>query len=107
MDERSRRIGENEALYRAINERIDDLNETFGLLTESMAVICECGDLECAEQIEVPIPEYERARADPTQFVVRPGHEIPDVEHVLERHDGWYLIRKDPGGPAELARELA
>lgn len=107
MDERTRRIGENEALYRAINERIGDLNETFGLVTESMTVICECADLECAAQIELPIPEYERARADPTHFVIRPGHEVPDVEHVLERHDDWFLIRKDAGGPAEVARELA
>lgn len=107
MDERIRRIGENEALYRAINERIEGLNETFGLISESMTVICECAELECAEQIELPIPEYERARADPTQFVVRPGHVVPDVESVLEQHDDWFLIRKDPGLPAEVARELA
>jgi hypothetical protein len=107
MEERERRIGENESLYRSINERIEDLNETFGLLTESMTVVCECGFLECAEQIELPIPEYERVRADPTQFVIRPGHEIPDVESVLEQHDEWFLIRKDKGEPAELARELA
>jgi hypothetical protein len=107
VDERTRRIGENEALYRAVNERIEDLNETFGMITESMTVVCECASLECAEQIELPIPEYERVREDATQFVVRPGHEVPDVESVLEQHEEWLLIRKDPGEPARLARELA
>ena len=107
MDERARRIGENEALYRSINEKIESLNETFGVVAETMAVICECGKQECSEQIELDIPTYERVRADPTHFVVLPGHELLDVETVIERHDGLNVVRKNPGGPAEIARELA
>ena len=105
MDERARRIGENEALYRSINEKIEDLNASFGMVTESMAVVCECGQLECTQQIHLEIPTYERVRADPTFFVVVPGHEIPDVETVVEEHSAFHIIRKDPGGPAEVARE--
>jgi hypothetical protein len=105
MDERARRIGENEALYRAINEKIEDLNVAFGTMTETLAVVCECGKLDCAEQIELDVPTYERVRSEPTTFVVIPGHELPDVEEVVERHDTFHLVRKDPGGPAELARE--
>jgi hypothetical protein len=104
MDERARRIGENEALYRTINERIEDLNQAFGTVTETMAVICECGMLECTAQIELDVPTYERVRSDPTWFVVLPGHEIAGVETIVEENDGFYVIRKDPGGPAELAR---
>jgi hypothetical protein len=106
MSERARRIGENEALYRAVNERIEDLNDAFGVLAESMAVICECGRLECTEQIQLDIPTYERVRADAAQFVVLPGHELPDVEHIVERHDGFNIIRKDPGVPEQVAEEL-
>jgi hypothetical protein len=106
MDERARRIGENEALYRSINEKIEGLNETFGVVAESMAVICECGRLECSRQIELDIPTYEHVRADPTHFVVLPGHELPDVETVIEEHGTFNIVRKEPGGPAELAREL-
>jgi hypothetical protein len=107
MDERKRKIGENEALYRAINEKIEDLNAAFGTVTETMAVVCECGQLECTEQIELDVPTYERVRSDPTHFVVLPGHEIPDVESIVEEHESFHIIRKDPGGPAELARETA
>jgi hypothetical protein len=107
MDERTRRIGENEALYRSINDKIESLNETFGVVAETMAVICECGKLECSEQIELDVPTYEHVRADPTHFVVLPGHELLDVETVIERHDAFNIVRKDPGGPAEVARELA
>jgi hypothetical protein len=107
MDERARRIGENEALYRSINEKIEGLNETFGVVAESMAVICECGRLECSRQIELDIPTYEHVRADPTHFVVLPGHELPDVETVIEEHGTFNIVRKEPGGLAELARELS
>jgi hypothetical protein len=105
MDERERRIGENEILYRAVNERIEGLNQTFGVVAESMAVVCECGDGSCAEQIGLDVPTYERIRSDPTLFVVRPGHEEPDVEVVVEQTDAYHVVRKVPGGPAELAAE--
>jgi hypothetical protein len=105
MDERAKRIGENEALYRSINEKIEDLNASFGMVTEAMAVVCECGQLECTQQINLEIPTYERVRSDPALFVVVPGHEIPDVETVVEEHSDFNVVRKDPGGPAELARK--
>jgi hypothetical protein len=107
MDERARRIGENEALYRSVNDRIEGLNATFGPVAESMTVVCECGRLECTEQITLDIPAYEHVRSDPTFFVLLPGHEEPDVETVVEEHGHFNVVRKDPGGPAELARSLA
>jgi hypothetical protein len=106
VDDRARKIGENESLFRAVNERIEGLGEAFGLITESMTVVCECGDDTCIEQIELQVPEYERVRSDPTTFVIVPGHEIPDVEDVVEHHDAYDVVRKHRGAEAEIAREL-
>ena len=105
MDERERKIGENEILYRTVNEKIEGLNAVFGAITDVMTVVCECGNGACAEQIEIDVPTYERVRSDPTLFVVVPGHEIEDVERVVERHETMDVVSKNPGGPAELARE--
>jgi len=105
MDERARRIGQNEAIYRSINEKIEALNETFGTLAESMTIVCECGNLSCAEQIGLDPGAYERVRSDPAQFVVVPGHEIPDVEDVLEETERYAVLRKRPGTPERVARE--
>jgi hypothetical protein len=105
MDERTRRIGQNEILYRTVNERIEDLNLAFGAVTETMSVVCECGDARCAEQIEVDMATYERIRSDPTHFIVVKGHEIPDVESVVEKHEGFDVVRKTSGDAARLARE--
>ena len=106
MDERARRIGENEALYRSVNDKIEGLNQTFGVVAESMAVVCECGRLECTEQITLEVPAYEHVRSDPTLFVLVPGHEELDVETIVEEHGDFNVVRKDSGGPAELARAL-
>ena len=103
MDERARRVGENEAVYRAVNERIRGLNESFGPGSEPLRIICECGDLTCADRLEVPPAEYERVRADPTLFFVVDGHEIPDLEDVVERADGYTLVCKHRGEPALVA----
>jgi hypothetical protein len=105
MNERERRIGENEILYRSVNEKIEGLNAAFGTLTESMTVVCECGDATCTEQIELDIPTYERVRADPTLFVVRPGHVFAEVEDVVERADGYEIVRKTVGEARRLAEE--
>jgi hypothetical protein len=105
MDERTRRIAENEILYRSVNERIEDLNASFGGLTETMAVVCECGDGSCAEQIEISILEYERVRAEATDFIIVPGHEIANVEDVVAHGATFDVVRKSEGGPAELARQ--
>jgi hypothetical protein len=40
-------------------------------------------------------------RSDPHHFVVVPGHEIPDVETVIERNEGWWIIEK-PGEVAHI-----
>jgi hypothetical protein len=105
VSDRARRIGMNEALYRAVNERIEGLNDAFGLVTETIAVVCECGNLECSAQIEIGMPAYERIRSDPTFFVVLPGHAIEDVEEVIERQDAYDVVRKHPGEPEQVARE--
>ena len=106
MDDRAARIGQNEALFREVNDRIERVSETLQLTTERIAILCECGDSECVERIEVALPEYERVRADSALFFVRSGHELADVEDVVEQHDDYDVVRKKAGAPEALAREL-
>jgi hypothetical protein len=104
-DERARKIGVNEAMFREVNERIEDLAETFGLRERPLELICECGDASCTQQIAMTIGEYEALRKDAMLFAVYPGHEIADVERIVERRDGYDVIRKHEGAPARIARD--
>lgn len=103
MDERERRIGLNETLYREVNERLGDLNETFASVSGVIVIVCECGDVGCTQQLTIPHADYEHLRSDPTWFAVAPGHEVASVEFVVTSHDGYDIVQKRPGEPAALA----
>ena len=107
MDERAERIGRNEDLFRKVNDQIEGVNEAFGTLTGTMSILCECGKLDCIEQIDLTLDEYRELRVEPTHFAVRPGHEIRDVEEIVDRRDAYYVVAKAEGDPARLATELA
>jgi hypothetical protein len=93
MDQRAREIGRQQALFREVNERIEELAETFDVKDE-LTILCECGSGRCDERIALREDEYEQLRRIPTHFAVLPGHEIPDVERVVERHDGFVVVEK-------------
>jgi hypothetical protein len=44
MEERERRIGRNEAVFREANGRIQELNQIFATFTDELVLVCECGD---------------------------------------------------------------
>jgi hypothetical protein len=106
MDERERRIGRNEALFREVNERLEQLQESFDVGSERQEFLCECGDSTCAERIALTRAEYERVRADPTLFVVVAGHEVRDVEEVVESNERFDIVRKQAGEAERVAVEL-
>ena len=105
MSSREERIGLNDAVFRELNERIEDLAETFDLKTQSLDLICECGDAACVERISMTPAEYEQVRSEAHQFAVYPGHEYPDVESVVARLEGYDIVRKNRGVPAQIAEQ--
>jgi hypothetical protein len=104
IGERAKRIGENEALFRSVNEQVHDLNRSF-LVEGRLRIVCECGEQSCIEQIELSPAEYEAVRADSALFIVKPGHDERAVETVVERHGDHWVVRKAPGAPQRIARE--
>jgi hypothetical protein len=107
-EERRDRVAKNEALIRSLNERVKELAEPFlevGGTSESerVAFVCECGREGCYETIELLVAEYERAREQATLFVVVPGHEVPEVERVVSRGEGFAVVEKQPE-EREIAR---
>jgi hypothetical protein len=102
-DERGVRAAKNQSLFREINERIEGLNENFGAIRLSAEWMCECADLACMERLEFSLDDYEQIRGHAERFPVKPGHEITEVERVVERHNGYLVVEKTGVG-AEVAR---
>lgn len=96
MTSREERIARNEALFREVNERIEQVHADAGELGsgDTFAVLCECGDQNCVEEVQLTALEYEQTRADPRQFVIVPGHSVPDVEEIVGGGEGFEVVRK-------------
>lgn len=105
MTERAHRIGLNEAVFRQVNERIGELADSFELSSEPLDLVCECGDATCMDRITMTRAEYERLRSDPLEFAVHSGHETPEVETVVARHEGYDVVRKREGVPEQVAEQ--
>jgi hypothetical protein len=103
-DERGRRAGVNEALFREVNEQIRSLEDELGETGGTITVICECADTACTERLELRASDYERVRSDASLYVIAGGHELSDVERVVGRRDGWEVVRK-VGVAGEIAEE--
>jgi hypothetical protein len=104
-DARADRAARNEALFRRVNERLEEINESFAPLTEHFEVVCECADASCAEQIELTLFQYEQVRREPTRFIVKPDHVLATDERVIEEHRDYVIVEKT-GRAGERARQL-
>jgi len=102
-DRRRTQLARNEAVYRSVNEEIEDLTEAFSTEPRSMSAVCECADETCTELIEVAIDDYEAVRADPTLFIAVPGHENLEIEVVKQRHESFVVVCKDKNEGREVA----
>jgi|SRR5436190_23908246 len=90
MPSRAERLAANEVRFREINEAAQPQRETQG----SGRFVCECADRSCTAWIEMPLGAYTAVREHPRWFIVAPSHEIPDVETIVERGDGYFVIEK-------------
>jgi hypothetical protein len=95
---------QNEALFREVNERIEDVGTALAPDDEPMEFLCECDDRECVEKVSATRAEYEAIRAVGTQFFVLPGHEDPSVEHVVQQTERFLVVEKE-GEAANEAEE--
>jgi hypothetical protein len=93
------RVAENEATFRRANEALLLSFQELGP-DELAPFICECGDDRCTQTIRLKLEEYEEVREQAGRFVVVPGHEILEVERVVEASERYEVVEK-PSRTAE------
>ncbi len=91
--ESQERLARNEAFFRQVNERINDVADRFQG-DHAYEFFCECADPECTERITLTTVDYEWVRAKPTRFVLARGHISPQIEHVVEREGDHVVVEK-------------
>ena len=104
MDAREERLARNESLFRSVNENIEEAAASGQLDEHVFEFFCECSNIDCTLLLPMTVSEYERVRADPKQFVVAPGHDLPEIEIVVARTDTYQVVIKE-GEAAEFVTE--
>jgi hypothetical protein len=100
------RTGENEALFREVNERLKERKEDDSAWTIPLEWICECAEEGCTERITMSLLEYEELRSEATHFAVAPSerHVSLDVERIVDKREDFWVVEKF-GEAAEIAEE--
>ena len=91
---RQKRIADNEASFRDINERLEEGLRHVRHTPELLRFVCECGDRRCESSICLSLEEYEAVRQDSRRFAVVPGHAFPETERVVAGNDRYEVVEK-------------
>jgi hypothetical protein len=90
----------NQALFRAVNQRIAELSaELDGPADGSLSsFICECPRIGCREFVRAPLEVYNRIRDDHALSLVLKGHE-DRREPVVADLGAYLIVRSDEPAP--------
>jgi len=96
---RAGRLRRNEELMEQLNRRIE---RTLGEIRDEededadapIAFLCECSQLDCRDRIHMAPSRFDRIHRDPDLFIVIPGHEILEVERVVDQEGDALIVRK-------------
>jgi hypothetical protein len=91
--DREERLAENEIVFRQVNERIKEL-QSGSWESHEIDFMCECADATCMAVMTLRPADYEALRRNPRQFGVLPGHQVEDLESVVESHPGYLVVEK-------------
>jgi hypothetical protein len=81
-----------ETLFREVNEAVQVYYRTNGHAQGDF--VCECSDASCVDAISLTPTQYTDVRAHPTRFFLVPGHELEEVERVVEQNDLFFVVEK-------------
>lgn len=94
MDELTRRrLAHNEELFRQVNEAREASSPATD--EQRLTFVCECSDRSCTGLIEMSAAEFEEIRRRPDRYVVLPGHEIEEIERIVEDRGAFEVVKKD------------
>jgi hypothetical protein len=85
-----------ETLFREVNEGVEEAASQFVGEDEDSAheYFCECSNPDCTFRVTLTHAQYESVRANPKQFVVLPLHFTREVETLVTKNEGHWLVRK-------------
>jgi hypothetical protein len=106
-DMSERRLVENEVFFRQANEKVanglkelEELARLEGqpeLAPDGDQIIqfyCECSDEKCRKRIGLTAKEYRKLHQNRDQFIVLPGHSMPELERTVKSEEKYVIVEK-------------
>lgn len=102
-----RRLAENQVIFRRKNESatknlkaLKDAAESEGIdsllgdIDVPLHFFCECSDENCKQRIVLKPSEYEELHQNSSQFVLLPGHNVPEIERTVRKNEKLIVVEK-------------
>jgi hypothetical protein len=113
-----RRLVENEMVFRQLNEQVqkgvDEVNrmaeETgqseFRIMQDKVAsrlhFYCECSNVNCVDRVIMSYQTYKDLHKRRDHFIVVPGHEVYEVERLVQQERDYSVVEKYMLPPEEV-----
>ncbi len=111
------RLAENEVLFREANEEVPKAlaalksaaeSEGHGSLVKNVDMLlhfsCECSDENCRKKIILKPSKYRELHQNRSQFLLIPGHNVPEIERIVLNEDKYMVVEKYKVPPLKAAR---
>ncbi len=102
-----RRLVENELAFRQPNEKVVKGIEKLDALAKAdgqkspmpsagitLQFYCECSDENCRRRIGLNTKKYRAIHSNRNQFILLPGHDVPEVERTVRTEEGYVVVEK-------------
>jgi hypothetical protein len=80
-------------LCRAVNEQIRS-RTTSTDFEDELDLLCECDRHGCLEMFRISLNDYERVRATPDCFLVRPEHVTEESERIVALRTCFVVVEQ-------------
>jgi hypothetical protein len=114
----NKKMIENEAVFRKQNEKVQkDFDKLKQIAKEDgqdnlakepetpLYFYCECSDENCRQRIQLDLAEHTKIHKNRRAFVVKPGHQVGNIERVVEERLDYNIVEKftmPPESPGKL-----
>ena len=94
MSTRHERREQNQRMFRAANERMQEMIDGEVPYGTVIPFLCECADKECLGRINMDASDYEGIHIDRDLYIILRDHPTIDGENVVEQQNGYDIVSK-------------
>lgn len=102
-----RRLAENEVVFRAKNERVQQGFDSLEQVAQEsgqkyypamddhhLSFFCECSNENCRQRVSMRPSEYNEIHTNRARFSIIPGHEVEEIEFIVRTNDIYNVVEK-------------